>query len=54
MTARSILGCRYTDLLQQNGPELRIVPSDKPEEWPDDLRRRIKESAKANGENGRS
>ncbi|MCB8945394.1 MAG: NAD(P)/FAD-dependent oxidoreductase [Ardenticatenaceae bacterium] len=42
MTARSILGCRYTDLLKQNGPELQIVPSDKPEEWPEDLRRRIR------------
>jgi phytoene dehydrogenase-like protein len=42
MAARSILGCRYSDLLQQNGPELRIVPSDKPEEWPEDLRRRIR------------
>jgi phytoene dehydrogenase-like protein len=42
MTARSILGCRYTDLLQQNGPELRIVPSDKPEEWPPELQRKIK------------
>ena len=42
MTARSILGCRYKDLLKQNGPPLRIVPSDKPDEWPEDLKRRIR------------
>ena len=43
MTARSILGCRYKDLLKQNGPALRIVPSDKPDEWPEDLKRRIRD-----------
>ena len=37
-TAKQILGCRYSDLLCQNGPELQVYPSDQPEEWPEDVR----------------
>lgn len=40
-TARQILGCRMRDLLRQNGPPLAVYPSEEPEKWPDDLRRRM-------------
>ena len=39
--ARTILDCRTSDLLGQNGPPLRIYPSENPEEWPAHLQRRI-------------
>ena len=42
MTARQILGCKMSDLLQQNGPPLAVYPSEEPEKWPAKLRRRIK------------
>jgi phytoene desaturase len=41
-TARQILGCRYSELLAQNGPELAVYPSEDPTRWPAKLRRRIK------------
>jgi len=40
VAARSILRCRVSDLLQQKGPALRIYPSEHPELWPENLRRR--------------
>jgi phytoene dehydrogenase-like protein len=40
--ARKILGCRTRDILSQNGPALKIYPSDKPEEWPEELQIRIR------------
>ncbi len=45
-TAKQILGCRYSELLAQNGPELAIYPSEEPAQWPAKLRRRI---GKGNG-----
>ena len=39
--ARKILGCRTADLLTQNGPELRIYPSEDPGAWPAALQERI-------------
>lgn len=39
--ARQILRCRTRDLLQQNGPELEIFPSDDVTQWPEALQRRI-------------
>ncbi len=39
--ARQILGCRMRDLLNQNGPELAIYPSDDPGSWPEELQARI-------------
>ena len=42
-TARQILGCRYSELLAQNGPELAVYPSEDPAQWPAKLRRRMKE-----------
>ncbi|MFN2138483.1 MAG: NAD(P)/FAD-dependent oxidoreductase, partial [Candidatus Promineifilaceae bacterium] len=36
--ARQILGCRMRDILSQNGPELRIYPSEDPGAWPEELR----------------
>jgi phytoene dehydrogenase-like protein len=40
-TARQILGCRFSDLLAQNGPELPVYPSEDPAQWPAKLRRRM-------------
>jgi hypothetical protein len=39
--AKKILGCRTRDILVQNGPPLRIYPSDDPASWPEDLQARI-------------
>jgi phytoene dehydrogenase-like protein len=35
--ARKILDCSTDDLLTQNGPELKIYPSEDPSKWPQDL-----------------
>ncbi|MBC8505609.1 MAG: NAD(P)/FAD-dependent oxidoreductase [Anaerolineales bacterium] len=39
--ASSILNCSTDDLLNQNGPELQIYPSDDISQWPEHLRKRI-------------
>ena len=39
--ARKILGCRTADLLTQNGPPLRIYPSEDVSQWPEELQARI-------------
>jgi all-trans-retinol 13,14-reductase len=39
--ARAILNCRTRDLLTQNGPELKVYPSEDVSQWPDHLQRRI-------------
>ena len=39
-TAKQILGCRYSELLQQHGPALQVYPSDHPEHWPVEVRPR--------------
>lgn len=39
--ARHILQCRTSDLLKQNGPELRIYPSEDISQWPAHLQQRI-------------
>ncbi|NOY76937.1 MAG: NAD(P)/FAD-dependent oxidoreductase [Calditrichaeota bacterium] len=39
--AKKILHCRTKDLLTQNGPPLRIYPSEDPSQWPESLRIRI-------------
>ena len=39
--ARKILDCRTADLLTQNGPALRIYPSEDPGAWPAALQERI-------------
>ncbi len=40
--AKQILNCRHSDMLQQNGPELRIYPAEDISKWPEDLQKRIK------------
>ena len=39
--AKQILKCRTEDLLGQNGPEMRVYPSEDPSKWPLHLQRRI-------------
>jgi phytoene dehydrogenase-like protein len=39
--ARTILNYHTRDLLAQNGPELKIYPSEDVSQWPDHLQRRI-------------
>lgn len=39
--AKRILNSRFSDLLTMNGPELRIYPSENPDQWPDKLQQRI-------------
>ncbi|MCA9936177.1 MAG: NAD(P)/FAD-dependent oxidoreductase [Ardenticatenaceae bacterium] len=39
--AKGILRCRTSDLLQQNGPELQIYPSEDISQWPDELQAKI-------------
>ncbi|MDX1611080.1 MAG: NAD(P)/FAD-dependent oxidoreductase, partial [Candidatus Thermoplasmatota archaeon] len=40
--ASTILSCRVRDLLDQDGPSLRVYPSEHPEAWPEELQTRIK------------
>lgn len=44
--AREILKCRPAELLQANGPELRIYPAEAPGQWPARLRRRMEADPK--------
>lgn len=46
MTARQILGCRLSELLQQNGPELAVYPSENLSQWPADLQQKIMNRAR--------
>jgi all-trans-retinol 13,14-reductase len=39
--ARKILNCSTDDLLTQNGPDLKIYPSEDPSQWPADLQEKI-------------
>lgn len=39
--ARQILNCRIPDLLQQNGPELQVYPSEDISQWPEELQKKI-------------
>ena len=41
VAARKILGCRTAELLNQNGPDLRIYPSEDISQWPEALQKRI-------------
>lgn len=40
-TASGILQCRKSELLNQNGPELQVYPSEQPEKWPLELRKKM-------------
>ena len=48
--ARTILGCRTSDLLRQDGPEIPIYPSEEPDRWPAHLQRRIARGQVKKGE----
>ena len=39
--ASAILNCSTDDLLNQNGPELQIYPSEDLSQWPENLRRKV-------------
>ena len=41
--AQKILSCRRADLLKQNGPELKIYPSEDISQWPEDVRVEIEQ-----------
>jgi hypothetical protein len=43
--ASKILGCGTKDLLQMNGPELRVYPSEDISQWPEELQNRIAQKA---------
>ena len=43
--ARRILNCSNADLLTQNGPELKIYPSEQPAQWPQELQDKIASGA---------
>jgi len=44
--ARKILNCRVSEMLKQDGPELRIYPAEDIGQWPEDLRKRIERGGK--------
>ncbi len=48
MVAKGILKCRLSDLLQADGPELTIYPSEDSSLWPDRLQRRIERGQEKN------
>lgn len=41
MAAGKIMNCHFSDFLHMKGPDLRIYPSKKPEEWPQHLQKGI-------------
>ena len=43
--ARKVLNCSTDDLLTQNGPELKIYPSEEPDKWPQEYQERIASGA---------
>ncbi len=45
--ARKILGCGTADILNQNGPALRIYPAEDISQWPEELQKRIERGRKA-------
>lgn len=45
--ARKILNCRMSEILKQNGPELRIYPAEDISQWPEDLQKRIERGKQA-------
>ncbi len=44
--ARKVLDARTSELLTQNGPPLRIYPSEDMSQWPEDLRQRAERGAR--------
>lgn len=44
--ARRILRCRTADLLQQNGPELQVYPSEDVARWPEELQQKIRQRSR--------
>ena len=42
--AKKILGCKKSDLLNQNGPELKIYPSEDISKWPQELQNKIEQT----------
>jgi len=49
--AAKILHCRPQDLLRQNGPKLKIYPSEDPDQWPKKLRKRIERGQRSKSAN---
>jgi phytoene dehydrogenase-like protein len=39
--ARQILDCRLADLLRSDGPDIQVYPSEKPDQWPERLQKRM-------------
>lgn len=39
--AKRIMRCRTSDLLQANGPELQVYPSEDVSKWPEDIQKKI-------------
>lgn len=44
--AKQILGVRTSELLNQNGPEIKIYPSEDISKWPENLRKKIEKGKK--------
>ncbi len=44
--ARKILRCSQDELLSQNGPPLQVYPSENPDAWPANLRRRMRRGSR--------
>jgi len=45
MAARSVLGCRASELLDPGNPSLRVYPADRLDLWPADLRSKVSRRA---------
>ncbi len=46
--AKTILNCSTSDLLTQNGPPLKIYPSEDISQWPENIQQRITRGSRAN------
>jgi phytoene dehydrogenase-like protein len=51
--AKAVLNCRSQDILTQNAPGSRFLPSEDITQWPEDLRKKLERGEKANEEEER-
>jgi hypothetical protein len=52
-TAKTVLNCRTRDILTQNGPSPTILPSEDVSQWPEDLKKKMRNGELAREEEER-
>ena len=51
--AKAVLNCQRRELLTQNGPSLKFLPSEDVSQWPENLRKKIEKGEKSHEEDER-